>query len=158
MCHLHLQNVKMVYLDISGPHVCSFPSALILYFEDFDSAGVQMLQLSQGCSHHCRKSSGDCGWGERDCWTVLEGTFLSQTNLCTNLILPVRSVESALEDHFSMYKIYRKGEGVLRSRYWCPWKLPGFSHWMSLDSGTYWYWGSSITSKWRLLVVPRAES
>lgn len=39
MSHLHLQNVKMLYLDVSGPHVCGFPSALILYF------AVQILQV-----------------------------------------------------------------------------------------------------------------
>lgn len=143
---------------------CLWPPCLWLsicfnpLFCSTDSAGLQLFQLSQRCSHHCRKSSGDSEWWERDYWTVLEGTFLSQTNSRTNLILPLRNAESALEDYFSMHKTYKKEEGVLKSRYWCLWKLPAFSHWMSMDSGTYWYWGSSNTSKWRLLVVPGAES
>lgn len=48
MSHLHLQNVKMLYLDISAPQVCSCPSALVLGF---------VVSILQACSCSRRPST-----------------------------------------------------------------------------------------------------
>lgn len=157
MSHLHLQNVKMLYLDTSAPHVCSFPSALILYFVEL------ILQVCSCSSSHyfscyCRKSSGDCERWESNDWTVLEGICLSQTQFMYQLNLTTQECIVSSRRLFQHTQDLQERGGSPEEQISTSLEIPYISQ---LNEYGQWHLlilGSCNTWKLKLWAVLRAET